>query len=100
MKTKKDYVRFIRSAHWRYLVLASAALATAGAATAAAAGGSSASGTSVHTIQLVGHETQHKSISQGGYGDENVFSGILDNTAGTTQVGNFAGTLTLSLIHL
>jgi len=67
MKTKKDYVRFIRSAHWRYLVLASAALATAGAATAAAAGGSSASGTSVHTIQLVGHETQHKSISKGAW---------------------------------
>ena len=95
MKTKKDYVRFIRSAHWRYLVLASAALATAGAATAAAAGGSSASGTSVHTIQLVGHETQHKSISQGGSGDEEIFSGTLDKAAGNfSQVGIFAGTLT------
>ena len=95
MKTKKDYVRFIRSAHWRYLVLASAALATAGAATAAAAGGSSASGTSVHTIQLVGHETQHKSISQGGLGDEEIFSGNLDKAAGNfSQVGIFAGTLT------
>ena len=95
MKTKKDYVRFIRSAHWRYLVLASAALATAGAATAAAAGGSSASGTSVHTIQLVGHETQHKSISQGGLGDEEIFSGTLDKAAGNfSQVGIFAGTRT------
>ena len=91
-----NHVRFIRSARWRYLVaavVACAALATAGATTAAAAGGISAS--SVHTIHLVGHETQSKSISQGGYGDEDVFSGILDNAAGTSQVGIFAGTLTL-----
>ena len=91
-----NHVRFIRSARWRYMVaavVACAALATAGATTAAAAGGISAS--SVHTIHLVGHETQSKSISQGGYGDEDVFSGILDNAAGTSQVGIFAGTLTL-----
>ena len=90
------HVHFIRSAPWRHrvaAVVACAALATAEATTAAAAGGTSAS--SVRTIHLVGHETQSKSISQGGYGDEDVFSGILDNTAGTSQVGIFAGTLTL-----
>ena len=91
------HVCFIRSAHWRYVVaavVACAALATAGAATAAAAGGTSASGTSVHTIHLVGHETQRKLISQGGFGDEEIFSGILDNAAGSSQVGIFAGTRT------
>ena len=86
-----------RSAHSRYMVaavVACAALATAGAAKAAAAGGISASGTSAHTIQLVGHETQHKLISQGGFGDEEVFSGNLDNAAGNfSQVGVFGGTL-------
>ena len=94
MKKKTDHVRFICSARWRYLVVACAALATAGAATAALAGSTSASGTSVHTIHLVGHETQNKFLSQGGYGDESISSGILDNAAGSTQVGNFAGTLT------
>ena len=86
-----------RSARWRYLIAAiaaCAALATAGAATAAAAGRTSASGTSVHTIHLEGHETQHKLISQGGFGDEEIFSGNLDNAAGNfSQVGIFAGTL-------
>ena len=89
-----NHDRFIRSARRRYLVVACAALATAGAATAALAGSTSASGTSVHTIHLVGHETQNKFLSQGGYGDESISSGILDNAAGSTQVGNFAGTLT------
>ena len=92
------HVRFIRSARWRYLVaavVACAVLATAGAAKGAAAGGTSASGTSVHTIHLEGHETQHKLISQGGFGDEEIFSGNLDNAAGNfSQVGIFAGTLT------
>jgi hypothetical protein len=91
-------VRFIRSARWRYLVVAvvaCAALATAGAAKAAVAGGTSASGISVHTIHLVGHETQSKSINQGGFGDEEIFSGNLDKAAGNlSQVGIFAGTLT------
>ena len=93
-----DHVHFICSARWRNVVAAAvacAALATAGAATAAAAGGTSASGTSVHTIHLEGHETQHKLISQGGFGDEEIFSGNLDNAAGSfSQVGIFAGTLT------
>ena len=91
------HVCFIRSAHWRYVVaavVACAALATAGAATAAAAGGTSASGTSVHTIHLVGHETQRKLISQGGFGDEEIFSGSLDTATGSSQVGIFAGTRT------
>ena len=91
-----NHVRFIRSARWRYLVavVACAALATAGAATALAARGASASGTSVHTIHLVAHETQSKSISQGGLGDETIFYTILDNAADTSQVGFSAGTLT------
>jgi hypothetical protein len=87
-----------RSARLHYLVaavVACAALATVGAATAAVVGTTSASGTSLHTIQLVGHETQHKSISQGGSGDEEIFSGTLDKAAGNfSQVGIFAGTLT------
>ena len=93
-----NHVRFIRSARWRYMVaavVACAALATAGSATALAARSTSASGTSVRTIQLVGHETQHKSISQGGLGDEEIFSGNLDKAAGNfSQVGIFAGTRT------
>ena len=40
------------------------------------------------------HETQHKFFNNGGFGDEAIFRGILDNAAGTTQVGIFAGTLT------
>ena len=43
----------------------------------------------------MGHETQHKLISQGGFGDEEVFTGTLDNASGNfNQVGIFAGTLT------
>jgi hypothetical protein len=85
------------SARLRYLVAAVVACAAlvAVAARAAAAGGTSASGTSVHTIHLVGHETQHKLIDQGGLGDEEIFSGNLDKAAGNfSQVGSFAGTLT------
>ena len=93
-----NHDRFIRSAPWRHrvaAVVACLALATAGAAKAAAAAGTSTSHASVHTIQLVGHEMQHKSISQGGFGDEEIFSGNLDNAAGSfSQVGIFAGTLT------
>jgi hypothetical protein len=47
-----------------------------------------------HTIHLVAHEKQHKFLAEGGFGDEEIFRGILDNTSGTTQVGIFAGTLT------
>ena len=91
------HVHFIRSAPWRHrvaAVVACAALATAGPATALAASGASASGTSVHTIHLVGHETQRKLISQGGFGDEEIFSGSLDTATGSSQVGIFAGTRT------
>jgi hypothetical protein len=66
-----------------------------GSATALAARVASASGTSVHTIYLVGHETQNKFLSQGGYGDGSISSGILENAAGSSQVGIFAGTLTV-----
>jgi hypothetical protein len=49
---------------------------------------------SAHTIHLVGHETRHKFFDHGGLGDGEIFRGILDNAADTTQVGIFAGTLT------
>ena len=45
------------------------------------------------TIHLVAHETQHKFLNEGGFGDEEIFRGILDNATGTTKVGIFAGTL-------
>ena len=41
----------------------------------------------------MGHETQSKVLSQGGFGDEVIFTGNLDNDAGS-QVGIFGGTLT------
>jgi len=47
-----------------------------------------------HTIHLVAHEKQHKFLNEGGFGDEEIFRGILDNASGATQVGIFAGTLT------
>jgi hypothetical protein len=47
-----------------------------------------------HTIHLVAHEKQRKFLNHGGFGDEEIFQGILDNASGTTQVGIFAGTLT------
>jgi len=83
-----NHDRFIRSARRRYLVVACAALATAGAATAALAGSTSASGTSVHTIHLVGHETQNKFLSQGG------FAGTL------TSVSSATPPLTISTLDL
>jgi len=47
-----------------------------------------------HTIHLVAHEKQRKFLNEGGFGDQEIFRGILDNASGTTQVGIFAGTLT------
>jgi hypothetical protein len=97
------------AARLRYLaaaVIACAGLVTATAATAAAAGpGSdsvpratagrtSADATPGQTIHLVAHEKQRKFFNNGGFGDEEIFRGILDNAAGTTRVGIFAGTLT------
>jgi hypothetical protein len=86
--------------------LAAAALAFAGllgavtAATAtaqaspsahpAATGGAEAP----QTIHLVAHEKQRKFINEGGFGDQEIFRGILDNAAGTHRIGIFAGTLT------
>jgi hypothetical protein len=93
----------------RYLaaaVVAGAGLVTASAATAAAAGpgshpvpraagGRTAAGAaSGQTIHLVAHEKQRKFFNHGGFGDEEIFRGILDNAAGTARVGIFAGTLT------
>ena len=97
------------AARLRYLaaaVIACAGLVTATAATAAAAGpGSdsvpratagrtSADATPGQTIHLVAHEKQRKFFNNGGFGDEEIFRGILDNASGTTRVGVFAGTLT------
>ena len=97
------------AARLRYLaaaVIACAGLVTATAATAAAAGpgshpvpratagGTPANAAAVHTIHLVAHEKQRKFFNNGGFGDEEIFRGILDNAAGTTQVGIFGGTLT------
>jgi hypothetical protein len=47
-----------------------------------------------HTIHLVAHEKQRKFLNEGGFGDQEIFRGILDNASGTTRVGIFAGTLT------
>ena len=65
---------------------AAAAQASPAARPAAATGG--------QTIHLVAHEKQRKLLSQGGFGDEEIFRGILDNATGTKKVGIFAGTLT------
>jgi len=93
----------------RYLaaaVVAGAGLVTASAATAAAAGPgghpvpratagrTAASAASGQTIHLVAREKQRKFFNNGGFGDEEIFRGILDNASGTTRVGVFAGTLT------
>src|SRR5215468_3127924 len=98
-----------RAARLRYLaaaVIGCAGVVTATAATAAAAapgshpvprataGRTAADATSVQTIHLVAREKQRKFFNNGGFGDEEIFRGILDNAAGTTQVGIFAGTLT------
>jgi hypothetical protein len=91
----------------RYLaaVIACAGLVTAAAAAAAAAepgshpvpratagGRTEADATPAHTIHLVAREQQRKFVNHGGFGDEEIFRGILDNAAGTTRVGIFAGT--------
>jgi hypothetical protein len=79
--------------------LAGAGLALAGLLgavflAAAAAQASTAAATAGQTIHLVAHEKQRKLLSQGGFGDLEIFRGILDNATGTTKVGIFAGTLT------
>jgi len=78
--------------------LALAGLLVAVSATAAAAQASqpahpaAATGAmTAHTIHLVAHEKQRKFFHHGGFGDEEIFRGILDNAAGTTWVGIFAG---------
>jgi hypothetical protein len=70
--------------------LAAATAQASPAARPAAATGA----TTGQTIHLVAHEQQRKLLSQGGFGDEEIFRGILDDATGTTQVGIFAGTLT------
>jgi len=86
------------------LILAAAATATSVATAAAAAQpsrsvSSAAGGSTAQTIHLVAHEKQRKFLNQGGFGDQEVFRGVLDNAAGTTQVGIFAGTLTSVSSH-
>jgi hypothetical protein len=91
-------------APWRRRLLTAAGLALAGLLGAPAASTAQASQSAhpaatagamtTRTIHLGAHETQHKFLNHGGFGDEENFRGILDNAAGTTQVGIFAGTLT------
>jgi len=93
-------------AAWRRRHLAAAGLALAGllgavSATAATAATSrpahpaaTTGAMSPRTIHLVAHEKQSKFLTEGGFGDEEIFRGILDNATGTTRVGIFAGTLT------
>jgi hypothetical protein len=93
-------------APWRRRRLAAAGLAlagllgtvflgVAGAEASPAAHPTTATGaTAGQTIRLVAHEKQRKLLSEGGFGDEEIFRGILDNATGTTQIGIFAGTLT------
>jgi hypothetical protein len=70
-------------------------LGVAGAEASPAAHPAAATGaTTGQTIHLVAHEKQRKLLSEGGFGDEEIFRGILDNATGTTQIGIFAGTLT------
>jgi len=72
--------------------LAAAAAQASPAASPAATGATGA--TAGQTIHLVAHEKQRKFFNNGGFGDEEIFRGILDNATGTTQLGIFAGTLT------
>jgi hypothetical protein len=76
---------------WRWAAVAVAAPIVA---FAAVPGTARPATTSVQTIHLVAHETQHKFLNHGGFGDEEIFAGVLDNATGTTRVGVFAGTLT------
>jgi hypothetical protein len=93
-------------APWRRRLLAAAGLALAGllgavSATAATAQASQSAhpvattgARSPQSIHLVAHEKQRKFLNRGGFGDEEIFRGILDNATGARQVGIFAGTLT------
>jgi opacity protein-like surface antigen len=69
-------------------------LAAAAAQASQASHPAAATGATTQTIHLVAHEKQRKFFNNGGFGDEEIFRGILDNAAGTTQIGIFAGTLT------
>ena len=98
-------------APWRRRLLGAAGLALAGlvgamSATAATAQASPSAHLAAttramtpRTIHLVAHEKQRKFLNEGGFGDEEIFRGILDNASGTTQVGIFAGTLTSVSSH-
>src|SRR5690348_753673 len=74
--------------------LLSALFLAAAAAQASQPAHPAATATAGQTIHLVAHEKQRKFLNEGGFGDQEIFRGILDNAAGTTQVGIFAGTLT------
>lgn len=76
------------------LLAAVSAIATAAQASQSAHPAAAAGATTPHTIHLVAHEKQHKFLNEGGFGDQEIFRGILDNASGATQVGIFAGTLT------
>jgi hypothetical protein len=88
------------SRHRRRLATAGLALAgllgalSATAATAQASQAAHPAAATTQTIHLVAHEKQRKFFNNGGFGDEEIFRGTLDNATGTTQIGIFAGTLT------
>ena len=82
-----------RLRHLAAVVIACAGLITASAATAAAArpgshpvpraagGRTEAGATPGQAIRLVAREQQRKFVNNGGFGDEEIFRGILDNAA-------------------
>ena len=81
-----------RGRRWRWAALAAASAAPI-LVFATLPAGARPVATSAHTIRLVAHETHRKAFNHGGFGDEEIFGGTLDNAAGTTKVGIFAGTL-------
>jgi hypothetical protein len=76
------------------LLGASSAIAATAQASQSAHPAATTGATTAHTIHLVAHEKQRKFLNEGGFGDQEIFRGILDNASGTTQLGIFAGTLT------
>jgi hypothetical protein len=76
------------------LLGAASAIAATAQASQSARPAATTGAMTAHTIHLVAHEKQRKFLNEGGFGDQEIFRGILDNASGTTRVGIFAGTLT------
>jgi hypothetical protein len=75
-------------------LLFAVSLTAATAQASQAAHPAATTGATTQTIHLVAHEKQRKFFNNGGFGDQEIFRGTLDNATGTTQIGIFAGTLT------